>query len=195
MKLVSYQDLTPTPWKNGGGVTRELACYPEGAGFDAFLWRVSIAEINLSGPFSHFPGIDRNITLLSGAGMQLLFDDEKTHPLTTPLTPYQFAGEAAVKAQLISEGASGQDFNLMLRRGAVCGEVVVLDAACTLSAPTDFLLLFCARGEWEVTMTESEVFMLCSLQTLFNDMHSVVSLRPLRKDSALIAVKINRIND
>lgn len=58
-------------WKNGGGVTREIAVFPEGAGMDDFVWRASLAEVAADGPFSAFPGIDRTITLAEGAGMDL----------------------------------------------------------------------------------------------------------------------------
>ena len=188
MKLISYQDLIPTPWKNGGGVTRELACHPEGADFATFLWRVSIAEVNRSGPFSCFPGIDRSITLLSGAGMQLTFADGKTHPLIAPLVPYQFIGEAALNAQLVDAGC--EDFNLMCRRGMVSGEVVVLHRGETIDA-SDFLLLFSARGKWEVSTAKGEVFILTPRQTFINDA-GIISVRPLTEDSALMRVKINR---
>ena len=51
--------IAPTPWKNGGGATRELACWPPGAGIDAFDWRVSVASVAASGPFLAYPGVDR----------------------------------------------------------------------------------------------------------------------------------------
>ncbi|MBK9607139.1 MAG: HutD family protein [Betaproteobacteria bacterium] len=65
------------PWKNGGGTTTEIAVHPEGAGWDDFLWRIGIADIRQSGPFSSFPGIDRSILLLDcpvGSGMTLTID-------------------------------------------------------------------------------------------------------------------------
>lgn len=60
------------PWKNGGGMTRELVCQPPDADMDSFDWRVSIAHIASDGPFSSFSGVDRIITLLSGGGVHLL---------------------------------------------------------------------------------------------------------------------------
>lgn len=53
-------DLPATAWKNGGGVSREMACAPEGS--DPFDWRVSVATIEADGPFSRFNGIGRTIT-------------------------------------------------------------------------------------------------------------------------------------
>jgi environmental stress-induced protein Ves len=41
------------PWKNGGGVTRELLAWPGGGDWQV---RISVAEIEADGPFSSFPG-------------------------------------------------------------------------------------------------------------------------------------------
>jgi environmental stress-induced protein Ves len=49
--LLRGVDLVAAPWKNGGGVTREVAAFPAGAGLDAFVWRVSIADVAQAGPF------------------------------------------------------------------------------------------------------------------------------------------------
>ena len=57
-----WADAVERPWRNGGGVTRELASSPEGV--DDFDWRVSIAEVTASGDFSRFPGVDRTIVRL-----------------------------------------------------------------------------------------------------------------------------------
>ncbi|RAC78746.1 HutD family protein, partial [Burkholderia multivorans] len=83
--LIRAADLVASPWKNGGGVTREIAAgFPEaghadapgadapGAGaLDTFVWRVSVADVGAAGPFSRFDGVDRTLVLLSGAGMTL----------------------------------------------------------------------------------------------------------------------------
>ena len=53
--------------------TTEIAIYPEGAGLSGagFIWRVSIAEVAVDGPFSRFPGYDRHIMTIAGNGMML----------------------------------------------------------------------------------------------------------------------------
>lgn len=71
VRILRAADRTATVWKNGGGVTREIAVWPEGAGMDDFGWRVSLAEVAADGPFSAFPGIGRTLTLAEGAGMDL----------------------------------------------------------------------------------------------------------------------------
>jgi len=113
MRLVRFQDLPVTPWRNGGGVTREVAvCKALGLGED-FLWRLSIATVNADGPFSRFIGIDRTIAVLAGRGMALELPDG-TVTLSTESDPFEFAGEAAVHATVI-EGET-TDLNAMTRR-------------------------------------------------------------------------------
>lgn len=157
--LLRGADLVAAPWKNGGGVTREVAAYPQGASLDTFLWRLSIADVAQAGPFSRFEGIDRTLVLLSGAGMLLDEANGPTHALTQPLDLACFAGETAIDARLV-DGAT-RDFNLMVRRGAAKGEVEVwrVDAEAgsrplyELSA--DVVLLFCATGSLEVSLGDA----------------------------------------
>ena len=94
--------IVPTPWKNGGGTTREIAVWPPGAGMDTFDWRISVADIAMDGPFSAFPGIDRQIVLIDGAGVHLqAHDDSFCHKLRHLGEPFAFSGDSAVHATLI----------------------------------------------------------------------------------------------
>ncbi|MFM2183342.1 MAG: hypothetical protein RJB61_1636 [Actinomycetota bacterium] len=99
------------PWRNGGGVTRQL--HVEGG--DPFDWRLSAATIAHDGPFSSFPDIDRILVLLQGDGVRLRFDDDGSHVvLDRPGAACAFAGERAVDAELL--GGPTVDLNLMWRR-------------------------------------------------------------------------------
>ncbi|MBV8665265.1 MAG: HutD family protein [Burkholderiaceae bacterium] len=189
MRLIAYEELIAAPWKNGGGVTRELACHPAGASFDDFAWRVSIADVNRSGPFSAFPGIDRIITLLDGDGMLLQFE-HGIHGLDQVLLPYRFRGEDRLDAQLL--GKPSRDFNLMLRRDAVQGDVGVVREAGTASNTSDgALLLFCAAGSWLVTAADGIESMLKRGDTLVSETPAdSVSFRPLETGSALLRVSV-----
>src|SRR5262245_29949008 len=140
--------LTPTPWRNGGGLTREIVRMPAGSQMDDFSWRASIAEVSASGPFSAFEGVDRVIVLLSGAGVRLRSTDGAVdHMLDTPCEPFAFAGESAISASLIA-GASS-DFNVMTRRDTATADVRVLRAAARLDASRAGVL-FAAQGAWSV---------------------------------------------
>ncbi|MFT4266569.1 MAG: HutD family protein [Xenophilus sp.] len=137
--------LPATPWKNGGGSTREIACWPVGAGFEAFDWRVSIASIASSGPFSVFMGVDRVITLLEGDGVQLQ-GPGVAHRLDAVLQPFAFSGDAPIDCTLL--GGPSTDFNVMSRRGRVRAELRVLRGDTDLpAAPHGLLLALC--GRWQ----------------------------------------------
>lgn len=140
-------ELPAMPWKNGGGTTREIACQPPGAGLDTFDWRVSIATIAAAGPFSAFPGVDRVIMLLDGAGVHLR-GEGVDHRLDTPLTPFAFAGDVALACDLL--GGASTDFNLMTRRGKLRAEVRVWRAAGDIAAASAGVLL-ALGGAWQCT--------------------------------------------
>lgn len=71
VRILRAAGRAAAPWKNGGGVTREIAAGPEGAGMDTFAWRVSLADVGADGPFSVFPEVTRVLTVVDGAGMEL----------------------------------------------------------------------------------------------------------------------------
>ncbi len=142
--IIRLAECPPQPWKNGLGRTREIAVHPSTAGNEDFIWRVSIAEIDSAAPFSSFNGIDRQIVLLEGAGFTMHLDDGREHALTTPLVPFGFAGELGVTVTL-ANGAT-RDFNLMLRRDRVRGDVLSwLRPGAYVPDPTT-VLICCARG-------------------------------------------------
>ena len=144
MSIIRLRDCRATPWKNGMGRTRELAVHPAGASMDDFIWRVSVAEVDSAAPFSAFAGIDRHIALLEGAGFTMTLDDGRVHALTTPFAPFAFAGEAQVTVQLL--GGPTRDFNLMLRRERVHGELVVWDMPGRQVVDDAVALIYCAQG-------------------------------------------------
>ncbi|SDH16092.1 hypothetical protein SAMN05216466_107311 [Paraburkholderia phenazinium] len=194
--LLRGAELVAAPWKNGGGVTREVTAYPPGASLDAFLWRVSIADVAQAGPFSRFEGIDRTLVLLSGAGMLLDEANGPTHALTQALDMAHFAGETAIDARLV-DGAT-RDFNLMVRRGAAKGEVEVwrgdaegagrAEQLHELSA--DVVLLFCATGSLEVTLGDAAAVTLATDDTLRIDAPQALTCK-LGGAGALLAIRLH----
>jgi hypothetical protein len=110
--LIRFADLAPEPWRNGAGVTRTVAT---GSG-----WRVSIADVASSGPFSSFPGLDRVIVLCDGQAMKLVIDGER-HDLVR-YQPFAFAGEAVTSGELESPT---RDLNVMTERARCRAEITV----------------------------------------------------------------------
>lgn len=110
--LASTADTPPQPWRNGGGVTRELLAWPPEA--EPWLLRLSVADIESDGPFSPFPGVQRWFTVLDGNGVVLSFPDGPRRVSATD-APLPFDGAAAPACRLV-KGAT-RDLNLMLRGG------------------------------------------------------------------------------
>jgi uncharacterized protein len=192
--VIRAADLVASPWKNGGGVTREVAAFPEGAALDTFVWRVSVADVAAAGPFSRFAGIDRTLVLLSGAGMLLdeaNGDKPVTHALREPLDVARFEGEAAIDARLV-DGPT-RDFNLMVRRGAATGDVAVLRNTMRAQLDADVVLLFCARGPLDVTLADQQAVTLATNDTLRIDNASALACQ-IEGEGALLAISIRYID-
>lgn len=128
MEIIRYAALKPLPWRNGGGVTREVARFPEPAGQGAaedgsWGWRVSIAEMSKAGDFSAFPGMDRVLTVVEGE-LLLLRVDGAEHPLEQ-YRPFRFSGDAAAAGALPTGDI--RDLNVITRRGAFKGYTSIIE--------------------------------------------------------------------
>ncbi len=115
-QLIRLEDKPASAWRNGGGTTRELLAWPPNRGGVTadWDWRLSVAEVTASGPFSSFEGVQRWFAVLQGEGVQLNMDGMGI-TLTGSSPPFQFDGAVSVGCQLL--GGATQDFNLMVRRG------------------------------------------------------------------------------
>ena len=113
---IALADVPSSPWKNGGGITRELIAWPNA---QDWVWRLSVAEVQSNGPFSSFYGVQRWFAVLAGAGVRLTLTDseqrQSAHALTPHSAPFCFDGATPVSCDLL-DGAT-QDFNLMVRQG------------------------------------------------------------------------------
>ena len=117
-RVIPANEYRRMRWRNGAGWTREIHAEPSADDWD---WRLSIAEIERDAPFSPFPGVDRELVLLSGNGLRLRFGEGEAHELLPPHQRLRFAGERAVVGELL-DGRT-EDFNLMWRRDAVRAEL------------------------------------------------------------------------
>jgi hypothetical protein len=120
--LIAPADYRVMPWRNGQGTTTEIAIAP-GVG-DRFRWRLSIADVASSGPFSDFSGYDRVIAVVSGAGMRLAVAGRAPVVLTRDSDPYPFPGDAATDCTLLDGPI--RDFNLMTDRATCRGALAAL---------------------------------------------------------------------
>jgi uncharacterized protein len=131
MRVLRFESYRETPWKNGGGLTHEIA-RSDDAGEPA--WRVSVATIDRDGPFSDFTGFDRTIVPVEGMGFELTFDDGERIVLDRWDEPYRFEGERKVHCRLLA--GRSRDLNaIALRtkwehevRAFAIGERIAVDA-------------------------------------------------------------------
>jgi uncharacterized protein len=109
--LVPLASAASQPWRNGGGITRELLAWPT-----AENWRVriSVADVHEDGPFSRFNDIERWFAVLEGQGVALCAGDQ-VHRLTAASEPFPFDGGQPVECALL--GGVTRDFNLMAAPG------------------------------------------------------------------------------
>jgi environmental stress-induced protein Ves len=141
VRVLRAAERVATAWKNGGGITREVAAFPEGADLADFHWRVSLADVADGGPFSVFPGIDRIITLVRGPGMALTVDGAET-TVGEPYRPFAFPGDADTGCRLL--GGPLTDLNVMTRRGRSAARIDIVGRAGTtteLTGPVTLVLL------------------------------------------------------
>ncbi|WP_322042191.1 HutD family protein [Paraburkholderia sp. J67] len=196
LTLLRGVDLVASPWKNGGGVTREIAvAHAPGASADAFAWRVSVADVAQAGPFSRFEGVARTLVLLEGAGMVL---DEtgahaRTHTLANVLDVACFDGEAPIAARLI-DGPT-RDFNLMVRREVARATFEVWREQATQDVDAETVLLYCASGTTTVRVNGGERMVLAAGDTLRID--TSATARTVRIETqgegALLAIALESI--
>jgi environmental stress-induced protein Ves len=106
---VRLDEVFPSPWRNGGGTTREMLAWPHRENWNV---RASIADVTADGPFSGFPGVTRWFAVLSGDGVKLRVDGSD-HALRAGSEALRFDGAAKVDCDLL--GGATQDFNLMLQ--------------------------------------------------------------------------------
>lgn len=108
-RLITCAQTVPQPWRNGGGLTRELLTWPPG---DGWQLRISVADIAADGVFSVFAGVQRWLVVLQGAGVELTIDGA-LHHLPLGDAPLGFAGDATTLCRLLA--GPTRDLNLMLR--------------------------------------------------------------------------------
>jgi hypothetical protein len=193
LRLLTPADFHPMPWKNGAGRTIEIAVHPAGATLDAFDWRVSIAEVERDGPFSRFPGVDRTIVLLAGAGMRLR-SSAKVVELATRFMPEEVSGDDAIEC-ILAAGPC-RDFNAMFRRGRARGRVAVAcDAGMDLD-PTPFRLVYAATGTQECIVAGRPSLRIDEGHAVlvgapdYDDELARLSLRPITDGAVALVVSV-----
>jgi hypothetical protein len=192
-KPIQIDSLAPVPWKNGGGITRNLAVEPEDAGFDQFLWRLSFAEVNASGRFSTFPGVDRSILVWKGNGLLLRANGGVVFALTPDTVPHSFRGEDEMEATLIDGPTI--DFNLMVRRGRCAAVVNRYGSEAAISRGARQAFFLCATGSFRLRfLFDQEVYLRAGESLPVAYLREGVEMSPDATDARMIVVLIDWLN-
>ena len=138
-QLVPATALTPTPWRNGQGVSRNIVGQNQPGG--ELEWQVSIATLHHDTPFSHYPHCDRIFTPLSGDPAPALSFNGGPYQPCTLLLPKRFSGDWATQSRI---AAPGEAFNVVFNRRLHSARVIVLPLAqgdpVSLPGATTFVL-------------------------------------------------------
>jgi len=132
------------PWRNGQGTTTEIVARPSAPA--EFVWRLSIADIPNDGPFSSFPGFDRTLMLIEGAGLVLRHEGHGEQRLDEPFQPVRFSGDWSTYCSL--QNGATRDLNIITRRDSARHCATVLNGVGTHvhESAADTIALLCLRG-------------------------------------------------
>lgn len=125
-------------WKNGQGVSFDIAGEPDEAGWSNMVWRVSIAEIGQDSNFSDLSGIDRTFTAIAGRGLTLEPAGRPPMTIQELYQPVSFPGEWRIRCRL--HGGPARAFNVMTTRGMARHRVDVVRASTTIERGSPILI-------------------------------------------------------
>jgi uncharacterized protein len=135
------------PWKNGGGVTIDIAVAMlpgfAAGGWDGIIWRFSRTAIVTPGAFSDLSGYDRELALVSGAGLVLETADGEID-VRLPFQPVRFAGETKIISRL--EAGAVEVVNLIGDRSRVSIELSCLWGGVEIACLAGVHILYAAAS-------------------------------------------------
>jgi environmental stress-induced protein Ves len=178
------------PWKNGLGVTTELARSPRDGELD---WRVSVARVTAGGPFSSYPGCDRIIVALESDGMILTHTDQAAAVTLGALEPYRFRGEWETVCTL--RGKAFRDFNVITRRAAFQAAVSV----STITQPGEsrplapITMFYCVSGNCVLGIAQQSEELLPDHALLIEGGTTSLRVMPSVTPAVVIAVGLTPV--
>ncbi|WGM24817.1 HutD/Ves family protein [Acinetobacter pittii] len=161
IELIRADQYTKMLWKNGAGFTLEIA---RSQGEGDFEWRISMADVTTSGPFSLFLNKQRIISVLDGQGMVLHVDDLPAKKLNQG-DIFAFDGESHVQSELV-DGAI-RDINLIYDPAKFHARFQRLNDAAeqTFISSADLIFIFNQGTETEVNVDDHS-FQIAATETL-----------------------------
>jgi environmental stress-induced protein Ves len=147
-----HAQYTSMPWRNGAGITREIARAPaQGA---SFAWRLSLASLQTSGPFSPYAGYQRCVALVDGRGFILHVAGADSRQLAERGDYALFAGAAEARCELLDGACT--DLSLIVHDPGAIDSVARLEVGGERSfavPPGKLQVLFALCGAIECGAT------------------------------------------
>ena len=143
MHIKWMSELKKVPWKNGGGVTREIATGRRG---EDLVWRLSMADVASDGPFSKFNGLTRILTVIEGNGMELISHGGSQQ--ADYAVPVRFDGALEITSRL--KDGPLRDLNLFFDPALCDGNVAVItdfQKHVFTAKSGQIVAIHCLRGE------------------------------------------------
>jgi environmental stress-induced protein Ves len=141
------------PWKNGGGVTIDIAVTMlpgfEPGSWEGIVWRFSRTAIVTPGAFSDLSGYDRQLMLVAGKGL-VLGTPVGEIDVRQPFRPVRFAGETSVVSRL--EAGPVEVVNLIGDRSRVSIDLSCLTGGATNACPAGVHIIYAATSSCELSI-------------------------------------------
>ncbi|MGZ3710372.1 MAG: HutD/Ves family protein [Bdellovibrionota bacterium] len=197
--LIPGSTFKRAAWKNGGGITSEIAIYPPEAKLEQgdFLWRFSSAEVTLPGPFSLFAGFERLITVI--AGREIVMRSQEQMVALSAGEVFRFSGQEIFQAELTHGPVT--DLGLIFRPDAFRAEMKLLafqkrPRSFQLAPATNFFFVvdgeFSAEiypGDLSIPMAKGEVLRMDPLEPVDRS-ERLILLQPNTPKGTIVAVEI-----
>lgn len=145
MRIIRKSELVEGRWRNGMGVSWDIASDPPG--LEDFGWRFAIARIDADVPFSNYPGVDRIFTLIEGNGLDLDFVGHPALAVHRRFVPHPYPCDVETFCRL--RDGPCRALNLFTRRGRWRAQADILSSAAEVSHPGP-ILLFALSGAADV---------------------------------------------
>lgn len=155
MEKFTLTDYKKMPWKNGQGLTYEIA-RDKGENLDDFGYRISMADVASDGAFSQFLGRERILTVLTGNGIILTINQTEKVTLK-PNQVFNFSGELAIYSELIN-GAI-RDLNVIFDPKLFTAKLSWLNENDSLITQADTIFILANADNTQVLINE----ILCEL--------------------------------
>jgi environmental stress-induced protein Ves len=190
MRRIARAGYLRMPWKNGGGMTTQIAIFPEAATTENFQWRISTAEVTADGAFSEFVGIDRTLVVLEGSGIDLAVAGNRVQRIDRGSDPFSFAADAPAYARLVA--GSILDLNIMTRRECYRHRARKFRDATAWTAAGRIVVLFAASASLRIDDGFQTIRVASGDTVVFDDHPGKLEINPATPGDYYL-VEISRV--